>query len=64
MLYQTNLTVTYLDFTNKKFFDVHPDNVYEIENGLLSFEISSGEEIIYVPEDKILYFTTTCERVS
>ena len=64
MLYQTNLTVTYLDFTTEKFMDVHPDNLYEIENGMLSFETTSGDQIIYVPSDKILYFATTCERVS
>jgi hypothetical protein len=64
VLYQTNLTVTYLDFTTEKFLDVHPDNVYEIENGMLSFETTSGDEIIYVPADKILYFSTTCERVT
>ena len=63
-MFQTNLTVTYLDFTTQKFLDVHPDNRYKIEKGMLTFETASGDEIIYVPADKILYFATTCVRVS
>lgn len=64
MLYQTNVTINYLDGTTRKFLDVHPDNLYEIENGMLSFETTSGDEIVYIPADKILYFSTTCERVT
>lgn len=63
MLYQTNLTVTFTDFTVQKFMNVHPDNEYRIENGLMTFETLSGDEIVYLPSDNILYFVTTCERV-
>jgi hypothetical protein len=68
-MYQTNLYVTYKqhphDFANPYVFeDVHPDNKYKIENGMLSFETVDGEAIIYIPADTILFFHTTCERVS
>jgi hypothetical protein len=67
-LYQTNLFITYKeqphDFANPyEFLNVHPDNEYRIENGMLSFETLTGDEIIYIPADSILFFYTTCERV-
>jgi hypothetical protein len=66
--FQTNLLVTYIDqpygFTNPyEFANVHPDNHYEIKDGFLSFETLSGEEIIYIPADKIMFFHTVCEKV-
>lgn len=69
MNFQTNLYVTYKanpeNFANPYCYpDVHPDNVYRIENGLLSFETASGEEIVYIPAEEILNFFTTCEQVS
>jgi len=68
-MFQTNLYVTYKkqphDFANPYVFtDVHPDSTYKIENGMLSFETLDGEAIIYIPADTILFFHTTCERVS
>jgi len=68
-MFQTNLFVTYKtqphDFANPyEFSNVHPDNTYKIENGMLSFETLSGDEIIYIPADSILFFHTTCERVA
>jgi hypothetical protein len=68
MNFQTNLLVTYIDqpygFTNPyEFENVHPDNTYKIENGFLSFETLSGDEIIYVPADKIMFFHTVCVQV-
>lgn len=62
-MYQTNLTVTYSDFSTRKFENVHPDNEYRIEGGLMSFETLDGSEIVYIPADGILYFSTTCEKV-
>ena len=68
-MYQTNLFVHYTkhpeNYANPyEFTNVHPDNKYQIENGMLSFETLSGDEIIYIPADSIMFFYTTCERVS
>lgn len=68
MEFQTNLYVQYDphpdNYANPyEFSNVHPDNRFEIENGLLSFETLSGNEVIYIPADKILFFYTTCEPV-
>ena len=67
-MFQTNLFITYKeqphDFANPyEYPNVHPDNKYKVENGLLSFETLSGNEIVYIPADSILNFYTTCERV-
>jgi hypothetical protein len=69
MEFQTNLYVQYdphpTNYANPyEFSNVHPDNKYQIENGMLSFETLNGDEIIYIPADKILFFFTTCEQVS
>ena len=45
------------------FEDVHPDNTFRIENGVLSFETASGANIVYVPADSIQFFYTTCDPV-
>lgn len=63
--FQTNLLVTYKqqpeNFANPyEFVDVHPDNRYQIQNGMLSFETSSGDAIIYIPAESILFFHTIC----
>lgn len=68
MEFQTNLYVQYdphpENYANPyEFSNVHPDNEFRIENGVLSFETLSGNEIIYIPADKILFFYTVCERV-
>lgn len=64
-MFQTNLYVKYTDTDElQEFLDVHPDNRYEIEDGLLTFETTNGEQIFYVPADKIVMFYTKCVRVS
>ena len=68
MEYQTNLYVTYdphpENYANPyQFSNVHPDNEYKIENGMLSFETLNGDEIIYIPAEKILFFYTMCVPV-
>jgi len=68
MEFQTNLFIQYdphpTNYANPyEFTNVHPDNKYKIENGMLSFETVSGNEIIYIPAENILFFYTTCERV-
>ena len=68
MNYQTNLYVTYdphpYNYANPyEYPNVHPDNEYKIENGMLSFETLSGDEIIYIPAEKILNFFTMCVPV-
>jgi len=65
MQFQTNLLVQYdphpTNYTNPyEFVNVHPDNKYKIENGFLTFETLSGDEIIYIPADKIMFFYTVC----
>ena len=69
MKFQTNLFVQYdpnpENYANPyEFSNVHPDNTYQIENGVLSFETLNGDEIIYIPAEKIMFFYTTCEQVS
>jgi len=68
MEFQTNLHIVYKQQPNGianpyEFPDVHPDNAFRIENGLLSFETKTGDEIIYVPADSIQFFYTTCDPV-
>lgn len=67
-MFQTNLHVVFKEQPNSisnpyTYSDVHLDNKYKIENGLLSFELADGEKIIYIPANSIQFFYTTCERV-
>ena len=64
MIYQTNLKATRLDFTQIVIQDVHPDQTFEPENGLLVVETLSGDEIHRIPLDTLLYWTTTCDPVT
>lgn len=62
MDFQTNLYVVMKNQVVQVFKNVHPDNTYRIENGVLSFETEHGEHIYYVPAEQINYFYTKCER--
>ena len=61
-MFQTDLILNYTDGTEMYFSDVHPDNTYSIEGGLLTFEDANGERIHYIPADSIKNFYTVCVR--
>jgi hypothetical protein len=62
-MFQTNLIVTFKGGETEKFFDIHPDIQLEIQDGMLTFENTTGSGIWYIPATNILYFETTCEKV-
>ena len=62
-MFQTDLIAIFSDNSEMYFADVHPDNVYKIENGLLTFEDTSGEKIHYLPVSNLKNFYTICVEV-
>jgi hypothetical protein len=62
-MFQTDLIANFLDGSTMYFSDVHPDNVYKIENGLLTFEDTNGEKIHYLPVENLKNFYTICVEV-
>lgn len=56
-------TDLYVAFTNGEqmlFPRVHPDNRYQITEGLLTFEDENGDKIHYLPAINIRNFWTEC----
>lgn len=63
MITQTDLILNYTDGSTMVFADIHPDNSFRIEDGLLSFESRSGHQIHYIPELSIKnFYTVEVER--
>lgn len=62
-MYQTDLIAIFTDNSEMIFADVHPDNVYKVENGLLTFETTSGNEIHYLPVENLKNFYTICVEI-
>jgi hypothetical protein len=63
MNFQTDLIVNFMDGSQMFFADVHPDNRYQISEGLLTFEDNSGEKIHYLPAVNVKNFFTVCVPV-
>ena len=55
---QVDLVVNFMDNSSMHFSDVHPDNVYRIADGLLTFENNDGEQIHYLPIANVKNFYT------
>lgn len=64
MKFQTDLIANFADGSSMYFEDVHPDNIYRIENGFLSFEDSDGEKIHYINSEQLKSFYTVCVESS
>lgn len=58
----TDLYVQFLNGETMCFPRVHPDNRYQISEGLLTFEDEDGEKIHYLPVANVRnFYTVACE---
>lgn len=55
---QVDLIVNFTDNSTMHFSDVHPDNVYKVVEGLITFEANDGEQIYYLPAQNVKNFFT------
>lgn len=58
--FHTDLYVAFTNGEQMLFPRVHPDNRYQITEGLLTFEDESGDKIHYLPATNIRNFWTEC----
>ena len=60
MRFETDIVVTLMDNSEMVFENIHPDSQPKVEDGLLTFESLSGDQIHYLPAVNVKNFYSIC----